>query len=345
MLEEEQTMTDTVMVTGGSGFIGSHVVGHLLERGDKVVNYDIRPSAGGELEWMMTPYRSDIIYEEGGVENWPQLFTAIKRHKVNKIAHLAAPLQVTYLNRMPKVSFDVVATGAVNLLEAVRLMDIERFVFFSSIGVLPTVQYEPIDCNHPTVMANEGSGTAAYGAGKLAGEAFCWAYHTSYDIDFIILRPSAAYGLGSRNPIYINQMVEGAVRGERVYFDHGRDIPRDYTHVRDIAGVAVAALNVSRDRLKQRTFYVATGRPLVTAGQVAQIVVEKIPMADVAIESGLSFADTLEIKFRGVLDVVPTREQLGYAFQYADVRDGIDQLIEQYSRYLISIGKTPATRI
>lgn len=337
-------MSDTVMVTGGSGFIGSHLTKHLLERGDEVVNYDIRPSAGGDLEWMMTPYESDIIYEEGGVENWPQLFTAIKEHKVNKIAHLAAPLQVTYLNRMPKIAFDIMTTGAVNLLEAVRLMDIERFVFFSSIGVLPTVQYEPIDCNHPTVMANEGPGTAAYGAGKLSGETFCWAYHKSYDIDFVILRPSAAYGLGSRNPIYINQMVEGAVCGERVYYDHGRDIPRDYTHVYDIAGVAIAALNIPRDRLKQRTFYVATGQPLVTAGQVAEIVREKIPSADVKIEPGLSFADTLEIKFRGMIDMKPTREQLGYEFKYADVHDGIDQLIDQYSAYLHTIGRTPAKR-
>jgi UDP-glucose 4-epimerase len=337
-------MADTVMVTGGSGFIGSHLLKHLLERGDQVVNYDIRPSAGGELEWMMLPYKPDIIYEEGGVENWPQLFTAIKKHKVNKIAHLAAPLKVTYLNRMPKIAFDIMTTGAVNLLEAVRLMDVERFVFFSSIGVLPTVQYEPIDCNHPTLMANEGPGTAAYGAGKLSGEAFCWAYHKSYDIDFVILRPSAAYGLGSRNPIYINQMVEGAVRGERVYYDHGRDIPRDYTHVYDIAGVAIAALNTPRDRLKQRTFYVATGQPLVTAGQVAEFVKETIPSADVKIDPGLSFADTLEIKFRGLLDVKPTREQLGYEFKYADIRDGIDQLIDQFSEYLISIGKTPAER-
>lgn len=337
-------MADTVMVTGGSGFIGSHLTKHLLERGDKVVNYDIRPSAGGELEWMMTPYKSDIIYEEGGVQNWPQLFSVIKNHKVNKIAHLAAPLKVTYLNRMPKIAFDIMTTGAVNLLEAVRLMDIERFVFFSSIGVLPSVQYEPIDCNHPTVMANEGPGTAAYGAGKLSGEAFCWAYHKSYDIDFVILRPSAAYGLGSRNPIYINQMIEGAVCGERVYYDHGRDIPRDYTHVYDIAGVAVAALNTPRDKLKQRTFYVATGQSLVTAGQVAEIVREKIPAADIEIESGLSFADTLEIKFRGMLDMKPTREQLGYELKYADVRNGIDQLIDQYSEYLRTIGRTPAKR-
>jgi len=337
-------MADTVMVTGGSGFIGSHLTKQLLERGDKVVNYDIRSSAGGELEWMMTPYKPDIIYEEGGVQNWPQLFTAIKKHNVNKIAHLAAPLKVTYLNRMPKIAFDIMTTGAVNLLETVRLMDIERFVFFSSIGVLPRVQYEPIDCNHPTVMADEGPGTAAYGAGKLSGEAFCWAYHKSYDIDFVILRPSAAYGLGSRNPIYINQMVEGAVRGERVYYDHGRDIPRDYTHVHDIAGVAIAALNTARDRLEQRTFYVATGQPLVTAGQVAEIVKEKIPAADIEIEAGLSFADTLEIKFRGMLDMKPTCEQLGCEVKYADIRNGIDQLIDQYSQYMVSIGETPARR-
>ena len=71
---------------------------------------------------------------------------------------------------------------------------------------------------------------------------------------------------------------------------------------------------------------------------------DKIPSADVVIAPGLSFADTLEIKFRGMLAMEPTLEQLGYELEYTDVRDGIDQLIDQYSEYLVSIGETPASR-
>lgn len=334
-------MADTVMVIGGSGFIGSHLSKHLVERGDRVINYDIRPWAG-ELDWMMEPYKKGVTYELGGVENWPQLCAVVKKHKVNKIAHAAAPINLAYLSRAPKVAFDIIANGTVNVLETVRLMDVERLVFFSSIAVLPTIQYEPVDANHPTVMATEGPGSAAYGAGKLAGEAFCWAYRHAFNIDFVTIRPSAVYGFGSRNPIYIKPMVEGALRGEPVRFDSGREFPRDYTHVEDVVGVVLAALNVPSERLEYRVFYVATGQPLVTAGELAEMVKEMIPSADIEIKPGLSYADKLEIRYRGLTDMKPVEEQLGYKVKYANLRDGLAEFIARYREYMIAHGQTPA---
>jgi len=89
-------MADRVMVVGGSGFIGSHLSKRLVERGDLVINYDIRPWAG-ELDWMMSPYKEGIIYETGSVENWPQLGAVVRQHRVNKIVHAAAPINLAYL--------------------------------------------------------------------------------------------------------------------------------------------------------------------------------------------------------------------------------------------------------
>lgn len=334
-------MADTVMVVGGSGFIGSYLVRSLIRQGNRVVNYDIRPP-GGLMDWMMTPYKKDVLYEQGGVENWPQLCAVIKKHKVNKVAHSAAPIDLAYLSRAPKVAFDIIATGTVNVLEACRLMDVQRLVFFSSIAVLPTVQYQPIDANHPTMMASEGPGSAAYGAGKIAGEAFCWAYRHAFNLDFVTIRPSAVYGFGSGNPIYINPMVEGALRGEPVRFESGKEFPRDYTHVEDVAGIAVAALNVPSENLKHRVFFAATGQPLIAAGHVAELVKELIPSADIEIKSGLSYADKLEIRYRGITDMRPVEEQLGYKLAYPALRDGMVEFIARYSEYLISQGKKPA---
>lgn len=334
-------MADTVMVIGGSGFIGSHLVEHLVERGDQVINYDIRPWAG-ELDWMMEPSKKGIVYEQGAVENWPQLCAVVKKHKVNKIVHAAAPVNLAYLSRAPKVAFDIIAAGTVNVLETVRLMDVERLVFFSTIAVLPTIQYQPIDANHPTVMATEGPGSAAYGAGKLAGEAFCWAYRHAFEVDFVVIRPSAVYGFGSSNPIYINPMVEGALRGEPVRFESGREFPRDYTHVDDVVGIATAALDVPSERLKHRVFYAATGQPLVTAGQVAELVKEMVPSADIEIKPGLSYADKLEIRYRGVTDMKPVEEQLGYKLKYANLREGLAEFVARYREYMIAHGQVPA---
>ncbi len=334
-------MSDTVLITGGSGFIGSYLALQLINRGDRVVNLDLRPHAG-PMAWLIAPCLSQIAFEEGQVENWPQLLAVLQRHKVNKIAHLASPIDTDYVSRHPKLAYDVIITGVVNVLEAARLLGVERLIYFSSIGVLPTRQYEPIDCNHPTLMAGEGPGTGAYGAGKIAGEALCWAYRQSYGVDFVALRPSAAYGFTTRNLIYLNQMVEGALRGEAVHFTHGGSLPRDYTHVEDIAGIAAAALQVPASNLKHRVFYAASGQPLLTAGRIAEIVREMLPGADVSIQPELDSGDSIEVNFRGLLDVSPVSEQLGYQIRFTNIRAGIADLVERYSAYLASQGKTVA---
>ncbi len=335
-------MSDTVLITGGSGFIGTHLILELLARGDRVVNYDLRPHSG-PMAWVLGPERlARVDYEEGTAEDWPSLLAAIYRHKVTKLAHLASPIDTDYLNRHPKVAFDVMITGAVNVLEAARTMGLERLVFFSSIGVLPTRQYEPIDADHPLLLASEGTSAGAYGAGKLAGEALCWAYQKSCGLDFVILRPSAAYGFTTRNLIYLPQFIEGAGRGEPVHFDHGGAVPRDYTHVEDIAGIAAAALAVPSSRLRHRCFYAGSGSPLVTAEQSAEIVREFIPGAEISIRPDLNDYDRLELPMRGLLDMTPVAEQLGYRVRYPDLRAGVAQHIRRYGEYLRSQGATPA---
>lgn len=330
-------MADKILVVGGSGFIGTHVTMQLIEHGDRVVNYDLRPW-GPQLDWLIAPYKSSVAFEQGSIESWPQLIAAIKKHKPNKIAHLASPIDLLSLNRNPKMAFDVMVVGTIHVLEACRLFDIERLVFFSSIGVLPTIQYQPIDANHPVLMADQGPGSGAYGAAKVAGEAFCWAYHGGYGLDFVIIRPSAAYGFYTTNPtIFINTMVDAAVRGEALRFESGREFPRDYTHVCDIAGITVAALNAPSDRLQHRVFYAATGQKLVTAGEVAEIIKSFIPSAQIEMASGLSEQDRLGIKFRGVHDMKPVEEQLGYIIKFGDICTGIEEYIETTKRYYESM--------
>lgn len=335
-------MAETVMVTGGSGFIGSHTIKALITRGERVVNYDLRLPIG-PLAWLMEPFHSEVIFEQGSVENWAQLCAVTKKHRVTKIVHAATPVNLAYLSKTPKVAFDIIAAGTVNVLEASRLMDVQRLIYLSSIAVLPSLQYQPVDTNHPTMLATEGTGSAAYGAGKVAGEAFCWAYQHAYNTDFVTIRPSAVYGFGSGNPIYINPMVEGALRGEPVRFDSGREFPRDYTHVEDVAGITLAAMDAPAEKLLHRVFFAATGRPLVTAGTLATIIKEMIPSADIEIQTGLSYADMLEIRYRGVADMRPVEEQLGYSLRFADIRDGLQEFIGQYSKYLMAQGITPAS--
>ncbi len=338
-------MADTVLVTGGSGFIGSHLCRMLVERGDKVINFDLYPRRGA-LAWLMRDMEAEIALEKGDVANWTQLVALLRKHQPNKIAHLAASIDMDSIESHPKQVFDQMVGGTVNILECMRLLGgIERLVNFSSIGVLATKQYEPLDCNHPTLMATEGPG-GMYGAGKASCEAFCWSYAELFNLDIVQLRPSAAYGFFTSNAIFMNEMLEGALRGEPVRLPHGRSLPRDYTHVHDIAGIAVAALNIPASRLRHRVFYAASGmNPLVTAGEIADIVRDMVPGAD--IEIGPTLTPSMErndLKIRGVHDVRPVEEQLGYTMRYRDVRAGMREYADRYCEYLVSQGKRPAQR-
>ncbi len=326
-------MGEIVLITGGSGFIGSYLARRLVEAGNRVITYDVRPP-GPEAAWLLRPVAEQITHVPGAVDNWARLFQVFREHRPRKVVHLASIVNPVYLAREPLEAVRVNLGGTINVLEAVRFFDVARLVYFSSIGVLPTKQYEPIDAAHPVLLPSEGPGASFYGAAKVAGEAFCFAYHQSFGVDFITLRPSAVYGFGMQYPIYVKPMVENAVRGVPTRFDHGREFPRDYTHAQDVAQLAHRAIDVSTDQVRDRLFYAATGRPPVTAGEIAEIVREQVPGAVIEIAPGLTDDDRVEIRYRGVLDISNAREQLGYDPAYADVRKGIADYITLYRAFL-----------
>ena len=83
----------------------------------------------------------------------------------------------------------------------------------------------------------------------------------------------------------------------------------------------------------------ATGQPLVTAGEVAEVVKKQIPGADIEIGSGLSEADLIEIRYRGILSIDNAREQLGYEPEFADIEQGVADYIKWYRQYLAEQGE------
>lgn len=330
-------MSETVLVTGGAGFLGGYLVRNLAEAGYRVVILDVRPP-GPEMSWILEPVKDRVEMVQGTVENWPGLLELFRRHSFGRVVHLATIVNPVLLNSRPDLAVHVNFMGTYHLLELSRQFGVARFVYFSSIGVLPSLKYEPIDADHPVIRAGEGPGSTFYGASKVASEAFCMAYYQSFGLDLAIIRPSAVYGFGMQWPLYVKPMVENSVAGLPTRFDHGAEFPRDYTHVQDVTQLGALALAAQPEQLKERIFYAATGRPLVTAGQVAEMISELIPGADIQIGSGLSAGDLIEIKYRGVHSIANAREMLGYNPRFADVRDGVAEYIETYRTYRAGAG-------
>jgi nucleoside-diphosphate-sugar epimerase len=325
-------MSETILVTGGAGFIGSQVARMLIQRGDRVIVFDTQ-QPGSEAAWWLKSVRERITFVQGSIDSWADVIAVTEQHRPDAIVHTAAIGNPNILHKRPQLALRVNVEGSLNVLEAARIFGVRRVVVYSSIGALPSVQYEPIDTRHPVILPSEGPGTGFYGASKVAVEAFCFGYQQAFGLDFIVLRPSAVYGFGMQYPIYIKPMVEDALAGRPTRFGSGREFPRDYTHVQDVAQLTLRALDVPADQVRDRIFYAATGEPLHTAGEVAQIVQSLIPTADIAIASGLSAADQIEIRYRGRLSIQNARAQLGYTPRFTKLADGIAHYIEHYHQY------------
>ena len=320
-----------VLVTGGTGFIGSYVVKALLEAGRRVVALDVRGYTP-EGRFVLEGRENEVVVEEGSVDDWVRVLHVVREHRPAEVVHLATITNPVYLFTNPMPGVRVNFLGTIHVLEAARLFDIRRIVYFSSIGVLPAKQYEPIDGAHPIFLPREAVPTGVYGASKIAGEAFCFAYNQAFGTDFRTIRPSAVYGFGMQWPIFVKPMVEGAVRGEVVTFESGGPFPRDYTHASDVASLAAELVDAPDDA--DRVFYGATGQPLVTAAEVARIVMELVPGSRIEIADILSEADQMELPYRGRLSIENAREQLGWEPRFTNIRDGLADYVERYSGFL-----------
>jgi UDP-glucose 4-epimerase len=242
------------------------------------------------------------------------------------------------MRRQPYEALRMNTEATLNILEAARVFGLRRVVNFSTIGVLTTRQYEPIDASHPVMSATDGPGTAFYSSSKVAAEAFCWGYWQSFGVDFITIRPSAIYGFGQRSPNFIKPMVEDAVRGLPTRFASGGGVPRDHVHVEDVTQLALLALDIPADRVTDRVFYAATGRPPVTSLQLADVVRRVLPGASIDVATTMEPDDERESRFRGVLSIENARRQLGYEPRFPDLEEGVRQYADTYRRYLIETG-------
>jgi nucleoside-diphosphate-sugar epimerase len=321
-----------VLVTGGLGFIGGYVVRELAGAGREVTALTRGVTTSPDMRFVLRDSR--YATEIGSVEDLEGLVELFERVRPAAVVHSASNVEVATLFRDPYQAFKTNVTGTLNVLEAARRTGVARVVDISSIGVLPSIRYQPIDADHPVLLAREGPGSGAYGAAKASGELFAFAYQRAYGLDVRIVRPSAVYGFGMQwhSANYMKQFVEPAVRGEVVRVPSGGRLPRDYTHVIDVASLTVAVLDCPD--AADRIFFAATGGPLITAAQAAKLVEELIPGSSIEVADVMTPEDEMEASFRGVISIENARRQLGWEARYASVREGVRQYIDAYREFL-----------
>jgi UDP-glucuronate 4-epimerase len=232
----------STLVTGGAGFIGSHVVEALLARGESVVcldNFDTfydpaikRGNIRGALAHPKFTLIEGDIREQGTVEK------LCETHGITRIFHAAARAGVRPSIVDPFLYEDVNVRGTIAMLEAARRRPLTTFVFASSSSVyggLPTVPFsETAALSRPI---------SPYAATKLAGELMCYTYHHLYGIPITCLRFFTVYGPRQRPEMAIHQFVRQIEDGVPVkMFGDGR-ARRDFTYIGDIVQGVLGALD------------------------------------------------------------------------------------------------------
>lgn len=309
-----------VLVTGGAGWLGATVVRRLAARGDQVVVLDnFQAGTPAKLEGL----GSNVRLVVGDITDLSGLLVLIKAHQIQRIVHAAAIVSVISSLVAPSHVTRVNIEGTLNVLEAMRLFDVERTVHISSEETYGDFRYEPVDEEHPLAP------TAPYGIAKVASEYLGRFYRAHHKTDFINVRTSWVYGPGLPRIRIPRTLIEAALENRPLHLLQGGDARIDHTYLEDcVDGILLALDHPSHPH---DVYNISSGQSWSTAEMVA-ILCELIPGADLSVGPGPHwFTDQMMAPKKGALDITRARRVLGYQPKF-DLRKGLAANIEWYRR-------------
>jgi UDP-glucose 4-epimerase len=304
------------LVSGGSGFIGSHLVDALLDRGDEVVAVD-NLSTGRRSNLDRALDRGGRLVVED-IRDGDLMKTLFDHEQPDVVLHLAAQMDVRVSTARPSYDAEVNVLGTLNLLEAARQSGVKRFVFTSTGGAiygeadqLPAAEDSPIRPEAP------------YGQAKFAAEGYCELYRRLHGLSTVSLRLGNVYG-PRQDPfgeagvvaIFCGKLLEG---GRPTVFGDGKQT-RDYIYVSDVVD---AHLLVAGNDL-HGSFNV--GRGIETS--VLDLVEILGGYGDQPFEAEFAPARPGEV-LRNALDPARSKDVLGFEAK-VDVRDGLRATLDSF---------------
>lgn len=216
-----------VLVTGAEGFIGSHLLELLVERGAKVVALSLYNSFN-DWGWLETlPCLSKIEVVTGDVRD--AHFCIQLLHKIEMAFHLAALIPIPYSYRAPTSFVDTNVAGTLNICQAALAAGTQRLVHVSTSEVYGTARYVPIDESHPL------QAQSPYSATKIGADAIATSFHRSFGLPVVIARPFNAYGPRQSARAVIPAIISQLASGRQSVELGELETTRDFTFVEDTA--------------------------------------------------------------------------------------------------------------
>jgi UDP-glucose 4-epimerase len=289
-----------VLVTGGAGFIGSHLVDALVSRGDDVAVVD-NLSVGVRENLAQHASNPRVTLHVADILDKTAMRSLVAGHDV--VFHLATQcLRLSLFD--PEAVHRINTEGTLNVLLAAAAAGVHRFVYVSSSEVFGTAREVPMSEDHPF------DPTTIYGASKLAGELYAAAVRRTHGLATVIVRPFNTYGprshfegaYGELIPKFVVRITNGR---RPIIFGDGEQT-RDFTHVSDtVAGIVAAS---DADALIGSSVNVARGQE-VTVNEIARLVLRACDREDLVPEHG---AERLADVRRHHADISRARRLLGF---------------------------------
>ena len=305
----------TVLVTGGTGFLGSYVAEDLLATGHDVVAYD-RSTDDHVLSKL--DVADDVTIRRGDVSESTDVVRAVRETDATHIIHLAALLTNT-ARENPRSALDVNVAGTNNVFEAARTLDdqVERVAWASSAAVYaPPQNYDADYVDEDELVYPD----TLYGATKEYNEHQAAVYQAEYDLSLVGLRPTVAYGpyRETGGSAFLANIVEKPAVGDSFDVEYGDQVI-DWQHAHDIAQAFRKAAVAPETDLDQRVYNVRG--ELATIREAAETVRDIVPDADLAV------SDEGELPWTQTLDMTAARRDLGYEVEY-DLETGFRSYID-----------------
>jgi nucleoside-diphosphate-sugar epimerase len=308
----------SVLVTGGAGFIGSHLVPQLLELGHSVTVLDNLST--GKLESLDDVLdHPKFVFQRGDI-----LDKTIPNEvfdKIDSVIHLAALIDISASVADPIQNHEVNVNGTFNMLHAAIKYNVKKFVFASSTAVYGDAKTLPLQENialHPI---------SPYAASKVAGEAYCSAFASCFGLETIVLRFFNIYGLRSENSPYsgvITKFLQKIIKGEVLTIDGDGEQTRDFIHVSDIVKAVILALE--HEGLKGEVFNVCTGVP-TSINQLAATL-KTVTGKNPNVKYGPARLGDIRSSYG---DPAKAKENLGFRAS-VDLTEGLQMLFEEFKK-------------
>lgn len=317
-----------IFITGGAGFIGSTLVGKLVEDNEIVVYDNLDRNSIKDKSYYG---HKNLTVVKGDILDIDDIRKAIGDSNI--VIHAAAIAGIVNTVKNPVNTMRVNMLGTANILEVIKDKKLDRFMDFSTSEVFGSRAFK-VNESAETVTGAVGEARWTYAVSKLAGEHLTSAYHREYKLPTVTVRPFNIYGPGQIGEGAIQIFIRKALKNEDIYiFGDGSQI-RAWCYVDDMVDGIMLAL--THDNAIGESFNIGNARAVTTIYGLAQIVCRILNS-----KSNILFKPALsaDIELR-VPDVVKAKELIGYQAK-VDLEEGIIKTATWYANHMDDIPMLP----